>query len=245
MGPWGAVLPTSPQGHLHRSPEPALKHGQRKKALPISSGSWRKEARAASTSHMQIEALGAKPAKEACGWSKKPAGRDWGWGGGRSLKVKSLTCLIQYIHIYWFILYILYVWADSSLIAQLVENPPAMKETPASWGDPDSWVGKICWRRDRLPTPVFLGFPCGSAGKKKNPPVMRETWVWSLGWEDPPEKGKATHSSNSGLENSMGCKELDTTEWLSLYMCYCTDIFGKWLSGVAYGKRNLKGPDSK
>ena len=28
-----------------------------------------------------------------------------------------------------------------------------------------------------------------------NPPVMRETWVRSLGWEDPLEKGKATHSS--------------------------------------------------
>ena len=30
----------------------------------------------------------------------------------------------------------------------------------------DSWVGKIHWRRDRLLTPVFLGFPCGSAGKE-------------------------------------------------------------------------------
>ena len=29
----------------------------------------------------------------------------------------------------------------------------------------------------------------------KNPPAMRETWVWSLGWEDPLEKGKAIHSS--------------------------------------------------
>ena len=29
----------------------------------------------------------------------------------------------------------------------------------------------------------------------KNPPAMQETWVWSLGWEDPLEKGKATHSS--------------------------------------------------
>ena len=29
----------------------------------------------------------------------------------------------------------------------------------------------------------------------KNPPAMRETWVQSLGWEDPVEKGKATHSS--------------------------------------------------
>ena len=27
----------------------------------------------------------------------------------------------------------------------------------------------------------------------KNPPAMWETWVLSLGWEDPLEKGKATH----------------------------------------------------
>ena len=30
----------------------------------------------------------------------------------------------------------------------------------------DSWVRKIHWRRNKLPTPVFLGFPCGSAGKE-------------------------------------------------------------------------------
>ena len=30
----------------------------------------------------------------------------------------------------------------------------------------DSWVRKIGWRRDRLPIPVFLGFPCSSAGKE-------------------------------------------------------------------------------
>ena len=29
----------------------------------------------------------------------------------------------------------------------------------------------------------------------KNPPAMQETWVQSLGCEDPLEKGKATHSS--------------------------------------------------
>ena len=33
-----------------------------------------------------------------------------------------------------------------SLLDQLVKNPPAMRET---------WVGKIPWRRKRLPTPVF------------------------------------------------------------------------------------------
>ena len=33
------------------------------------------------------------------------------------------------------------------------------------------------------------------AWRVKNPPAMRETWVRSLGWEDPLEKGTATHSS--------------------------------------------------
>ena len=33
----------------------------------------------------------------------------------------------------------------------------------------------------------------------KNLPAMRETWVRSLHWEDPLEKGKATHSSILGL----------------------------------------------
>ena len=39
----------------------------------------------------------------------------------------------------------------------------------------------------------LLGFPGGS--DEKNLPAVWETWVWSLGWEDALEKGKATHSS--------------------------------------------------
>ena len=39
----------------------------------------------------------------------------------------------------------------------------------------------------------YQGFPCGSA--VKNLPAMWETWVRSLGWENPLEKGKATLSS--------------------------------------------------
>ena len=42
-----------------------------------------------------------------------------------------------------------------------VSNLPAMQETPVYF-----WVRKIPWRRDRLPTPVFLGFPGGSTGKE-------------------------------------------------------------------------------
>ena len=65
----------------------------------------------------------------------------------------------------------------------------------------------------------FLGFP-GGAGKES--PAMRETWVQSLGWEDPLEKGTATHSpilaweipwteDPRGLQHGIS-KELDTTE---------------------------------
>ena len=57
----------------------------------------------------------------------------------------------------------------------------------------DSWVRKIPWRRDRLPTPVSLGFPDGSAGKESACNV--ETLACYLGWEDPLEERKATHSS--------------------------------------------------
>ena len=44
---------------------------------------------------------------------------------------------------------------------------------------------------------VNTGFPDGflMARLVKKPPAMRETWVRSLGWEDPLKKGKATHSS--------------------------------------------------
>ena len=43
-----------------------------------------------------------------------------------------------------------------SFIAQLVKNPHAMQETPVRFlGREDPWVGKIPWRMERLPTPVF------------------------------------------------------------------------------------------
>ena len=49
----------------------------------------------------------------------------------------------------------------------------------------------------------------------KNPPAMRETWVRSLGQEDPLEKGKATSLQCSGLENSMDCRVHGVTKVMS------------------------------
>ena len=72
----------------------------------------------------------------------------------------------------------------------MVKNPPATQETLVRFlGREDPFPG----RRDRLPTPVFLGFPCGSAGKESACNVR--DLVGSLGWEDALEKGKATHAS--------------------------------------------------
>ena len=58
------------------------------------------------------------------------------------------------------------------------------KESTCNAGDPGS---------NRVSTPIFLGFLV--AQLVKNKPAMWETWVLALGWEDPLEKGTATHSS--------------------------------------------------
>ena len=54
----------------------------------------------------------------------------------------------------------------------------------------------------------------------KNPPAMWKTWTQSLGWDDPLEKGKATHSNilawRIPWNSPRGHKESDTTEQLSL-----------------------------
>ena len=67
----------------------------------------------------------------------------------------------------------------------------------------DSWVGKIHWRRDRLPTPGFLGFPGGSAGKESTCNVGDLASIPGLGRS--PGEGKGYSLQYSGLENSNGC----------------------------------------
>ena len=62
----------------------------------------------------------------------------------------------------------------------------------------------------------------------KNPPAMLETWVWSLGWEDPLEKGKAQYS---GQENCMDCivhGVAKSRTWLSDF--HFSSFAGTWSS---------------
>ena len=87
-------------------------------------------------------------------------------------------------------------------------------------GKKDSLAGhKATVRTGHGTTALKLGLfvPFGDfpvAQLVKNPPAMRETWVRSLGWEDPLEKGKATHSGTfcrefHGLYSLWGPKESD------------------------------------
>ena len=120
---------------------------------------------------------------------------------------------------------LLYSW--NSLVAQLAKNPPAMQ---------DILVQSLCQgvplEKDRLPTPVFLGFPDGSDGKES--PAMWKTWFQSLGWEDSlegqawqhtPEK---PHGQRSLVGYSpWGHKESDTTKQLSTIQLHSFNMLAR------------------
>ena len=131
----------------------------------------------------------------------------------------------------------MYLWA--SLVAQLVKNSPAVQSFVWFLGQDDSL------EKDRLPTPVFLGFPDGSDGKEFACNAGELHLIPGLG--NPLEESM----ENSCLENSMdrgslvddspwGCKELDMTERLSseqhirIYTTICIYNFNM------YGKVKLK-----
>ena len=84
------------------------------------------------------------------------------------------------IHTQYIILTYVYTHIWASLVPQVVKNPPAMWERPMF----DPWVGKIPWRKKRLPTPV--------------------SWPGEF----------------HGPYGRWGCKELDTTERLSLHFAH-------------------------
>ena len=86
----------------------------------------------------------------------------------------------------------------ASLIGQLGKIHLQCKTDQFDYG-----VGKICWRMDGLPTIVFLGFPCGSAGKESA--YIAGNLGSSPGLGRSPGEGKGYPLQYSGLENSMYC----------------------------------------
>ena len=69
------------------------------------------------------------------------------------------------------------------------------KESACYAGDPGSIPGSGRSTGEGIGCPLQYAGAFLVAQLVKNPLAMWETWVWSLGWEDPLEKGTATHSS--------------------------------------------------
>ena len=104
----------------------------------------------------------------------------------------------------------LHIWFTNTrgpdpLEVQLVKNSPAMQESRF-----DFWVRMFPWRRDRLPTPVFLGFPSGSDSKEYACNVGDLGSIPGLGRS--PGGGHCNPLQYSCLENPQGQRSL-TPPW--------------------------------
>ena len=103
-------------------------------------------------------------------------------------------------------------WA--SLIAQLVKNTLVN-------GDPRLIPGMGSSAGEEIGYPLQYSWASLVAQLIKNLPSMQETWVQSLGWEDPLEKGTAIHSSILAWRipwtSPWSHKMSDTIEQLSLH----------------------------
>ena len=104
---------------------------------------------------------------------------------------------------------------QAALIAQLVKNHLQCKRPRFN-----SWVRKIHWRRERLPTPVFLGFTCDSVCKESACNVGDLGLIRGLGKSPGEGKGYPLPvfwpGEFHGLYSPWGHKELDMTEQISL-----------------------------
>ena len=70
----------------------------------------------------------------------------------------------------------------------------AGKESACNAGDPGLIPGSGRSPGERIGYPLQYSWASLVAQMVKNPPTMRETWVQSLGWKGPLEKGMATYS---------------------------------------------------
>ena len=71
----------------------------------------------------------------------------------------------------------------------------AGEESSCNAGDPGSIPGSGRSAGEEIGYPLYYTWASLLAQLVKNLPAMQETWVRSLGWEDPLEKGKSTYSS--------------------------------------------------
>ena len=110
-------------------------------------------------------------------------------------KIKNIFFIFCLFLMYYFYENYFKTTIRASLIAQVVKNLPVMQETPV-WSL--GWEDSL--EKGWLPTPVFLSFLCGSAGKESICNVGDLSSIPGLGRS--PGKGKGYPLQYSGLENS-------------------------------------------
>ena len=76
-----------------------------------------------------------------------------------------------------------------------IPGSSAGKDSTCNAGDPDLIPVSVRSPGEGVGYPLQYSWASLVAQLIKNPPAMWETWVGSLGWEDPLEEGRATHSS--------------------------------------------------
>ena len=121
-------------------------------------------------------------------------------------------------------------------------NSSAGKESACNAGDPGSIPGLGKSPGEGKGYPLQYSWISLLAQLVKNLPAMQETWVRSLGWEDPLEKGTVTHSNVLAWRipwTVWGCKEFllrslslacrrpsspCVLTWSGLYGCVCPNL---------------------
>ena len=124
------------------------------------------------------------------------------------------------------------------LVAQLVKNLPAMQETPVQF------LGQENPTRRRLPAPVFLDFPGGSASKES---ACNAGYPGSIpGSGRSPGEGNGSPLQCFGLENSVGCIVNGVTKsQIQLSKTYFTSLRaadGHWRQGLPATPLVAEGP---
>ena len=116
------------------------------------------------------------------------------------------------------------------LIAGTPSSPggSAGKESACDAGDPGSIPGSGRAPGERTGYPLQYSWTSLVAQMVKNLPSMWETWVQSLGWEDPLEEGMATHTSilvwripcseEPGWVQSMGSQRVGDDFYISYFL---------------------------
>ena len=134
------------------------------------------------------------------------------------MSLNICVCVCVYIYLYIYVYMLLRVFFVTSLVAQLVKNPPTRQEIPVWFlGQEDPWR-KIGY------TLIFLGFHGGSDSKESSCNSGDPGLIPGLGRS--PREGNDYPLQYSGLENSMdrgawkaivhGIEESNMTQWLSL-----------------------------